>query len=157
MRPQYAAQVDRSVVKSFQTPLRRQYALATMSSFAHFIHTNTPPIFSRSLVYVSGQSGGKKRSTRPAESVTSAGKWRSPGRDSEQGECASANPLNAKGFWRDKPIKIFCRRRGFLSLKSPQHEPVLYWSMTTTDKHSITLCSGVLLQRSARSLFQEEI
>lgn len=61
MRPQYAAQVDRSVVKSFQTPLRRQYALATMSSFAHFIHTNTAPIFSCSLVYVSGQSGGKKR------------------------------------------------------------------------------------------------
>lgn len=60
MRPQCAAQVDRSVVKSFQTPLRRQYALATMSSFAHFIHTNTPPIFSRSLVYVGGR-GEEKR------------------------------------------------------------------------------------------------
>lgn len=100
MRPQCAAQVDQSVVKSFQTPLRRQYALATMSSFAHFIHTNMAPIFSCSLVYVSGQSWERerKKSTRPAESVTSAGKWRSPGRDTEHGECASANPLNAKGF-----------------------------------------------------------
>lgn len=61
MRPQYAAQVDRSVAESFQTPLRRQYALATMSSFAHFIHTNMAPIFSGSLVYVSGRSGGKGR------------------------------------------------------------------------------------------------
>lgn len=62
MRPQYAAQVDWSVEKSFQTPWRRQYALATMSSFAHFIHTNMAPIFSCSLVYVSGQRGrGEKK------------------------------------------------------------------------------------------------
>lgn len=30
----------------FQTPLRSQYALATMSSFTHFIHTNIFHFFS---------------------------------------------------------------------------------------------------------------
>lgn len=145
MRPQYAAQVDRSVVKSFQTPLRRQYALATMSSFAHFIHTNTAPVFSRSLVYVSGRSGGrrKKKSARPAEWVTSAGKWRSPRRESEQGRVRFSKPPNAKGFWRDKPIRLFCARRGFQRLKNPQREPVLHRGMTATDKRSGKPCSRV--------------
>lgn len=56
MRVQYAAQVDWSTEKSLQTPLRLQYALATMSSFTHFIHTNMAPIFSPSLVYGRGRS-----------------------------------------------------------------------------------------------------
>lgn len=126
MKPQYAPQVDRSVVKSFQTPLRRQDALATMSSFAHFIHTNMAPIFSRSLVYVRAQSedGKKNPSARPAESVTSVGKWRSPGRDTEQGFGASANPLNAKGFRRDKPIKLFRWRRGAWKARSASRRVV---------------------------------
>jgi len=68
MRLQYAAEVDWSVEKSLKTPLRLQYAHATMSSFTHFIHTNTSSIFSQSRVYSSGRSR-----ENVAVSVTSTG------------------------------------------------------------------------------------
>ncbi len=68
MRLQYAAEVDWTVEKSLKTPLRLQYAHAAMSSFTHFIHTNTSSIFSQSLVYGSGRSR-----ENVAGSITSTG------------------------------------------------------------------------------------
>lgn len=140
MRPQYAAQVDRSVVKSFQTPLRLQYALATMSSFAHFIHTNTAPIFSCSRVYVSGQSG--KKSARPAESVTSAGKWRSPGRDSEQGSALERTPLMQRASDETNPSNCSAGDVDFTAWKACSIS-LYYTEVWQQLKHSIMLCSRV--------------
>lgn len=140
MRPQYAAQVDRSVVKSFQTPLRLQYALATMSSFAHFIHTNTAPIFSCSRVYVSGQSGEK--SARPAESVTSAGKWRSPGRDSEQGSALERTPLMQRASDETNPSNCSAGDVDFTAWKACSIS-LYYTEVWQQLKHSIMLCSRV--------------
>lgn len=82
MRLQYAAEVDWSVEKYLKTPLRLQYAHAAMSSFTHFIHTNTSIFHSQSLVYSSGRS----RET-VAGSVTSTG-----GRDYYRGKVQNRKP-----------------------------------------------------------------
>lgn len=99
MRLQYAAEVDWSVEKSLKTPLRLQYAHAAMSSFTHFIHTNTSSIFySQSLVYSSGRSR-----ENVAGSVTSTG-----GRDFHRGKVQNRKPARLNPLMQEllkKPIK----------------------------------------------------
>ncbi len=91
MRLQYAAEVDWSVEKSLKTPLRLQYAHAAMSSFTHFIHTNTSSIFSQSLVYGSGWSR-----ENVAGSITSTG-----GTDFHGGESAEQEASMTESCWRN--------------------------------------------------------
>ncbi len=91
MRLQYAAEVDWSVEKSLKTPLRLQYAHAAMSSFTHFIHTNTSSIFSQSLVYGSGWSR-----ENVAGSITSTGGTDFHGGESAEQEASMTEALNAR-------------------------------------------------------------
>lgn len=118
MRLQYAAEVDWSVEKSLKTPLRLQYAHTAMSSFTHFIHTNTASIFSKSLLYGSGRSR-----ENVAGSITSTG-----GRDFH-----GVKVHNRKPAWLKPLIHELLKK----PIKSPYWKHVFFWAQARSFKEPI--------------------
>ncbi len=132
MRLQYAAEVDWTVEKSLKTPLRLQYAHAAMSSFTHFIHTNTSSIFSQSLVYGSGRSR-----ENVAGSITSTG-----GRYFHGGKVQNRKPAWLRLLIQEllkKPIKSPDWKHVFFSFFWAQtrsfKEPIVSQKVTMKEEH----------------------
>lgn len=139
MRLQYAAEVDWSVEKSLKTPLRLQNAHAAMSSFTHFIHTNTSSIFSQSLVCGSGWSR-----ENVAGSITSTG-----GRDFHGGKVQNRKPAWLRAAEETHQVTLLKACFFFWAQTRSLKEPIVSQKVTMKEEHpfkeqlNITCLGGV--------------